>query len=135
MEDKIEAIPATMEKFFGCAGQMVRPAPKTVKNLVKNINQGSVITLNQLRDRLAQDFGVEAACPASTTKALQILANEDEPISYWRVIKKNGELIAKFPNGVDGHAALLEKEGFQIDYSKKVPVVVDFKSRLGDITP
>ncbi|VAW45838.1 hypothetical protein MNBD_GAMMA02-742, partial [hydrothermal vent metagenome] len=51
-------------------------------------------------------------------------------VCYWRVIKKKGELIAKFPNGVEGHALLLQKEGFEIDFSKKNPVVVGYEANL-----
>lgn len=131
MEDVIEAIPKTMEKFFGCSGKMVRPSPDTVKALVKKIRKGKVVTLDQLREKLAKDFGVEAACPASTTKALQILAKEAKPVSYWRVLKKNGELMPKFPGGVDGHAELLQGEGFDVDFSKKAPVVMGYEKKLG----
>jgi len=134
LEDKIEVIPKTMEKFFGCSGKMIKPSAGTVKTLVKKIRKGKVVTLDQLREKLAKDFNVQAACPASTTKALQILAKEDEPICYWRVVKKKGELIAKFPNGIEGHAALLESEGFEIDYNKKNPIVVGYEAKLGKFT-
>ena len=133
MEDKVEPIPRTMEKFFGCSGKMVKPSHSTVKNVVKKVRKGKVITLDQLREKLAKDFGVQAACPASTTKALQILSREEKPICYWRVIKKKGELISKYPNGQKGHAALLETEGFEIDFSKKEPYVVDFEARLSKL--
>lgn len=133
MEDKVEPIPRTMEKFFGCSGKMVKPSLSTVKKVVKKVRKGKVITLDQLREKLAKDFGVQAACPASTTKALQILSREEKPICYWRVIKKKGELISKYPNGQKGHAALLETEGFEIDFSKKEPYVVDFEARLSKL--
>ena len=120
-KDEIESIPKTMEKFFGCAGQMVKPSPATVKAIVKKIRKGRLVTLEQVREKLAIDFGVKTACPASTTKALQVLSKDERPICYWRVIKKKGELIAKFPKGVEGHASLLQSEGFEIDLSKKKP--------------
>ena len=108
-QDDIEAIPKTMEKFFGCSGKMVKPSTDTVKAIVKKIRKGKLVTLEQLREKLARDFSVQTACPASTTKALQLLSKEDRPICYWRVIKKKGELITKFPKGVEGHASMLEK--------------------------
>ncbi|VAW74806.1 hypothetical protein MNBD_GAMMA12-3280 [hydrothermal vent metagenome] len=134
MEDRIEVIPKTMEKFFGCSGRMVKPSPETVKSVVTKIRKGKLVTLNQLREKLAKDFSVETACPASTTKALQVLSKEDKPICYWRVIKQKGELISKFPNGVKSHALLLEKEAFDIDLSKKNPVVVGYEAKLSKIT-
>lgn len=130
----IEDIPVKMEKFLGCSGKMVKPSAETVKALVKKAHKGKLILVEQLREKLADDFGVQTACPASTTKALLLLSKEDQSICYWRVIKKKGELIAKFPNGVDGHASLLQKEGFEVDFSKKNPVVVGYESKLVKFT-
>ena len=134
MQDKIETIPKTMEKFFGCSGKMVKPTQDTVKVLVKSIRKGKLVTIEQLRDKLASDFSVQTACPASTMKALQLLSKEQKPICYWRVIKKKGALITKFPNGIDGHASLLMNEGFEIDSTKKNPFVVDYEAKLSDFS-
>ena len=133
VQDKIETIPKTMEKFFGCSGKMVKPSQDTVKALIGNIRKGKLITIEQLRNKLASDFSVQSACPASTMKILQLLSKEQKPICYWRVIKKKGELIAKFPNGLDRHASLLKNEGFEIDSTKKNPVVVDYEAKLSNI--
>ena len=129
-KDKIETIPKTMEKFFGCSGKMVKPSTDTVKEVVRKIKKGKLATLEQLREKIASDFGVETTCPASTTKALQALSQESRPVCYWRIVKKKGELISIFPEGVEGHASLLEKEGFEIDFSKKNQVVVGYDTKL-----
>ena len=131
--DEIQTIPKTMEKFFGCSGKMVKPSVNTVKAIVKKIRKGKLVTLEQLRDKLACDFGVQTACPASTTKALKVLSKENRPVCYWRVVKKKGELIGGFANGVKGHASLLEQEGFEIDFSKKNPVVVGYDMKLAKL--
>ncbi len=130
MEDKIEVIPKTMEKFFGCSGKMVKPSSASVKALVNEIPKGKIITLDQLRERIAQDFKVQTACPAATTKMLQALSVEDNGVCYWRVVKKQGELISKFPGGTEGHADLLRKEGLEIDYSKKNLAVKNHLSHI-----
>jgi len=49
-------------------------------------------------------------------------------------VKKKGELIAKFPKGGDGDASLLQDEGFEIDFSKKNPAVVDYDTKLTKLT-
>ena len=128
--NKIESIPKTMEKFLGCSGKMVKPSLNSVKNVVKKIRKGKLVTLEILREKLATDFNVQTACPASTTKMLQILSKEEHPICYWRAVKKKGELLSKFPDGVEGHAALLECEGFEIDFSKKNPIVIGYQDKL-----
>lgn len=132
-KDIIESIPKTMEKYLGSSGEMVKPSPASVKAIVRRIRKGKLATLEQVREKLASDFDVQTACPASTTKALQVLSKEERPVCYWRVIKKKGELFAKLPNGVEGHASLLQNEGFEIDFSKKNPVVVGYEAKLAKL--
>ncbi len=129
MEDKIEDIPKTMEKFLGCSGKMIRPSPVTVKKIVQKIRKGRLVTIDNLREKLASDFDVNIACPSSTLKALAYLSKEPNPCAYWRVIKRNGDLITKFPGGEKGHAQLLIDEGFEIDFKRKNPII-DFESKL-----
>jgi len=131
-EPVITNIPVTMETFLGYSGKMVKPSIDNVKTIVQKVRKGKLITLEQIREKLAREFSVETACPASTIKALQLLSKEEQPICYWRVIKKKGELISKFPNGVAGHASLLQKEGFEINLSKKTPVVVNYEAKLSE---
>lgn len=129
-EDVIEDIPETMIRFFGCSGKMVRPSVETLKKVLRKVKKGKLVTLGQIQEKLATDFGVERACPASTTKALQKIANESSPLAYWRVIKKNGELIGKCPDGVEGQAILLKKEGFNISHNKNKPIVENYERSL-----
>jgi hypothetical protein len=46
------------------------------------------------------------------------------------VVKTNGELIAYFPGGREGHAALLREEGFTIDLKGETLKVKNFKESL-----
>ena len=134
MEDVIESIPKTMEKFLGCSGQVVKPSPDTVEALVAKVKKGKLATVPQLREKIARDFNVDTACPAATLKALQLISKKDQAKCFWRIVKANGELISKFPNGVEGHAELLQGEGYRIDFSRKVPVVVDYALKLAEFT-
>jgi hypothetical protein len=82
---------------------------------------------------LAEQFDVQAVCPVATKKTLQAIANNpSNDAAYWRVVKKNGELLAHFPGGVKGHAALLGKEGFVTDDSRPKPKVKNFGLATGD---
>jgi alkylated DNA nucleotide flippase Atl1 len=62
------------------------------------------------------------------------VANATEEIKgdvpYWRTIKNNGELNAKFPGGIERHKKLLEKEGFRILRKGKKYIVDDFENYL-----
>jgi len=129
-KDIIELIPKTMEKFFGCSGRMVRPSIKTVKAIIRKVDQGKIATLEQLKEKIANDFGVQRTCPATLNKALKELSLQEKPICYWRVVKKNGELISLFPGGVEGQASLLKKEGLEINFKRKNPIVVSFQAKL-----
>lgn len=40
MSDEIQAIPKTMEKFFGCSGEMVKPSLESVETLMKKVPKG-----------------------------------------------------------------------------------------------
>lgn len=130
MDDVVECIPKTMEKFLGCTGKLVKPSPDTVESLLRQIRKGKIATISQLREKIAKDFNVETACPAATMKALQLISKQEQAKCFWRVVTAKGELISKFPGGVAGHAELLLREGHQIDFSRKVPFVIEYASKL-----
>ncbi len=133
-QDAIVNIPKTMEKYFGCSGKMLKPSPNTVASLVKKIPEGRVVTINVLCEMLAKKFKTEIACPATTEKSLCLAATESvvkhTRLPYWRVLKKNGELIRKLPDGIEGHAANLMKEGHKIVATSKSKGLKDFESVL-----
>lgn len=133
-QDTIVSIPKTMEKYFGCSGKMLKPSPSTVAALIKKIPEGRVATLDSLCKTLAKKFKTEITCPATTEKSLCLAATESVTnntcLPYWRVLKKNGELIRKLPNGVEGHATNLMKEGHKIVSTSKSKGLKDFESVL-----
>src|ERR1700693_2298124 len=130
-EDLIVEIPENRLKFFGGAGKMLLPSPATVAALIEKIPEHKLITTSLLCKELTQQFKVRGTCPVTTQKALQEIphasANE---CSYWRLVNASGGLIARFPGGTKGQAALLRKEGFAIDTKQKVPKVKDFSESL-----
>ena len=133
-QDVIVDIPKTMEKFFGFTGKMLKPSPDTVASVIKKIPKGRVATLDTVCERLANNFKTEVACPATTEKSLCLAATEsvekNKHLPYWRVLKKSGELIRKFPNGIEGHAENLVKEGHKIVSTNKSKGVEGFESVL-----
>jgi hypothetical protein len=129
--DAIVDIPANRVKFFGTTGKMLLPSPATVAAVIKTIPKHQLITTVLLRKKLQAQFDVEGVCPVTTQKALQAVAHDSEKeVAYWRVVNQNGDLIARFPGGVEGHAAQLKKEGFAIDTTGKVPKVKAFRESL-----
>lgn len=129
--DVIVAIEKHRERYFGGAGKMLIPCPATVAAQIRRIPEHQLMSKELLQAKLAEQFQVQVTCPFATKKALQAIAwDASQPVPYWRVIKKNGELFSYFPGGVEGHAGCLRKEGFTIDTTGKAPKVQHFQERL-----
>jgi hypothetical protein len=130
-EDVIVDIPENRIRYFGTTGKMLLPSPTTIATWINKIPERHLMTTDLLRKKLTEQFKVQGTCPVTTQKALQTVAHhESMQVAYWRMLKKNGELIASFPGGVEGHAARLRKEGFVIDTSGKHPKIQDFATHL-----
>jgi alkylated DNA nucleotide flippase Atl1 len=111
--DSIVDIPPERIKFFGCAGQMVLPGLQSVRRLIGQVPAGQLLTTDQVRQKLAEEHGVEATCPATLQKALRAIAKEPST-AFWRVIKKDGTLFSYLPGGAEAQAARLRAEGLVI---------------------
>ena len=119
---KIEPIPEKWRKRLG-EGLFVIPAPLEVDEIMRQVPQGRVITVSEIRQVLAKKHGVKTACPLTTGIFVWIAANAAEEMRqqgqqditpYWRTLKSGGELNPKYPGGVENHKKLLEAEGHKI---------------------
>ena len=139
-EPQVVDIPPKMAKRFG-TGKMLIATPLLVDNLVRQVTNGKLVTIGQIRERLAKDFCADSTCPLTTGIFLRIAAEtaeEDlragkkEITPYWRVVRDNGSLNDRFPGGVEGQAEHLKEEGHTIEpgKGKKPPRVKDFESFL-----
>jgi alkylated DNA nucleotide flippase Atl1 len=134
-EDVIVDISKAREKFFGCSGKMLLPSRKTVQALLEQIPQHQLATTEWIQRTLAAQFNVEVTCPVATRKALQAIAKDSSGnLAFWRVVKKNGELMAIYPGGVAVQAEQLTQQGFEIDSTAKKPKVLNLKANLVDLT-
>ena len=137
---KVVSGPPKWEKRFG--GRRVLVAtPLLVDGLIQKVEKGKLVTINQIRGRLAKDFEADSTCPLTTGIFVRIAAEaaeEDlqmgrqEITPYWRVIRDDGSLNEKFPGGVAAQAAHLREEGHTIEPAKgkKPPKVKDFEKAL-----
>jgi hypothetical protein len=137
---KVVAVPASMQKRFG-KGQMLIPRPLDVDALIRTVPRGSLVTVAEIRRRLAQDYHVDLACPLTTGIFVRIAAeaaNEDiqmrrRPVTpYWRVVGEDGSLNPKFPGGVEMQSEMLSLEGHRLELARggKKPRVVQYKEHL-----
>jgi hypothetical protein len=137
---KVVDIPPRMQKRFG-TGKMLIPRPLDVDALIRKVGKGKLVTVTQIRERLARDAHVDSACPLTTGIFLRIAAEaavedlrggKQDITPYWRVIKADGSLNEKFPGGTAAQAARLREEGHSIQpgAGKKPPRVEDFEKSL-----
>ena len=119
---KVVEVPDKWVKTMGGRRVLV-PTPRMVDDLVRTVSERQLITVGQIRRRLAASFQADSTCPLTTGIFLRIIseaAEEDRqagttPITpYWRVVKDDGSLNPKFPGGVESHAQKLREEGHEI---------------------
>jgi len=137
-EPKVVDIPPKMSRFG--KGTMLIPTPKLVDELIRTVPKGKLLTMSELRRKLAADFSADVTCPLTTGIFIRIVAEAAEEdrtngrkrlTPFWRVVKDDGSLNPKFPGGADQQAAYLRAEKFMIATDGgKPPKVRDFEQKL-----
>jgi hypothetical protein len=125
---KLVPVPEGMEKRLG-DGMMLIPTALEVDAMVRKIARGQVSSASQIRRRLARWHNADVTCPMVTGIFLRIVAEaaEEDRIAgkpeitpYWRVLREDGGLYAKFPGGMDAQARRLMEEGHHVVNGKVV---------------
>ena len=125
-------------------GRLLIPKPLDVDALMRQVKNGKLVTVDQIRGRLAKDYGADLTCPLVTGIFLRIAAEaaeedlsrgETEITPYWRVVKADGSLNEKFPGSTNAQAERLREEGHTIEpgKGKKPPKVKDFERFLVEV--
>ena len=137
---KIVQIPPLMEKRFG-PGTMLIAKPLEVDALIRMTKKGMLITVAEIRSKLARDHNTDTTCPLTTGIFVRIAAETAEEdlqngkkriTPYWRVVRDDGSLNEKFPGGVKAQSRRLREEGHTITPArgKQPPKVRDFEKSL-----
>ena len=137
---KVVEITDKMSQRWG-TGTVCIPAPREVDEIMRQVPEGRVITINQIRALLARKHGASIGCPITTGIFAWVAAHAaDEAAAegkkdvtpYWRTLKTSGELNEKYPGGADAQAARLRAEGHTIEpgKGKKPPKIKDFEKAL-----
>ena len=139
-EPKLVEVPAQMAR---CGkGMMLIPTPKLVDRIVRTAGKGRLLTVGEIRRKLAQDFCADVTCPLTTGIFLRMAAEAAEEdraagrkrvTPYWRVVKEDGSLNPKFPGGEPQQARQLRREGFKIVRRGARSLVKDFEKYLGTV--
>lgn len=124
---KVSRIDGKMSKRWG-TGTFVIPAPLEVDAIMRKVRSGKLITIDDIRAKLAKKHGATIACPLTTGIFAWIAAHAADEAEqagksritpYWRTLKAGGELNPKYPGGVENLKARLEAEGHVVVQKRK----------------
>lgn len=93
--------------------------PIEYDKIMRLVPYGKLLTVGTIRDYFAKQSGADFTEPITAGIFVSIVAwasyqrSEDET-PYWRTLKANGELNAKYPGGVEAQKEKLETEGHTI---------------------
>lgn len=122
-----------VERYGGT--KMLIVPPLAYDEIMRRIPEGKIITANIVRDYLAKTHGADYTCALTAGIFMNIAANASkergcDETPYWRTLKTDGELNAKYPDGIEGQKLLLEKEGHTVIQKGKRYFVKDFTEKL-----
>lgn len=119
---KIGKVEGKLSRRWG-TGTMVIPAPREVDAIMAKVPKGKLITINDIREKLAKKHKVNFACPITTGIFAWIAAHAAEEARaagkkrvtpYWRTLKNGGELNPKYPGGIQAIKRKLGAEGHRV---------------------
>ena len=136
---KIVKITDKMSKRWG-AGTFVIPAPKEVDEIMKMVPRGNLITINEIREKLAKKHGATIGCPITTgifawiaahaAEEAAVVGREMDITPYWRTLKSGGVINEKYPGGINNIKNLLESEGHTVVKKGKNYLVENYDASL-----
>lgn len=108
---------ASIKKYGG--ERMYFAPPVTYDEIMKTVPYGKVLTIGAIREYLAKENGADFTDPITAGIFVSIVAwashqRTTEETPYWRTLKANGELNAKYPGGIQAQREKLEAEGHKI---------------------
>ena len=137
---RIVEIPERMQKQWG-KGTMAIARPLDIDRTMRRAKKGKLLTVKQIMEALAEEYGTHTLCPMTTGIFVRVAAEAAEEdraagkqrvTPYWRTIKSDGKLNEKYPGGIAAQAEKLIAEGFELTEArgKQPPRVVGFEGCL-----
>jgi hypothetical protein len=124
---KVVEVTPEMSQRWG-TGTVVIPSPLEVDEIMRQVPEGRLITINQIREKLARKHHASFGWPITTGIFAGIAARAAEEDAaegskditpYWRTLKGKGEINEKYPGGVEDQAIKLKAEGHTLELDKK----------------
>jgi len=136
---KVGKIEGKMTTRWG-TGTMVIPAPAEVDALMRTVRRGRLITINQIRARLAKKHAADVCCPITTgifawiaahaAAEAQAAKQKASTTPYWRTLKTGGELNPKYPGGIKNVRVRLAAEGHRVIKKGNRYFVADYEQSV-----
>lgn len=107
----------SIQKYGG--DKMYFAPPIAYDRVMRLVPYGKLITIGAIREYFAKQNGADFTEPITAGVFVSIAAwasfqRKEDETPYWRTLKANGELNAKYPGGVEAQRELLEKEGHAV---------------------
>jgi len=135
---RVEMIRERMSTRWG-TGTVVIPEPVEVNEIMKRVQKGKLITVNEIRNILAKNHGATIGCPITTGIFAMIAAHvaheemeegKTRVTPYWMTLKSGGEINPKYPGGIKDQKKRLESEGHKVIQKGKKCFVEDYQKYL-----
>ncbi len=115
---KIVSLDEESAKKWGGKTMVIAP-PLAYDEIMRTIPRGKLITTNEIRKSIAKKYKTDITCPMTAGIFINICAwasyqRKDNITPYWRVLKSDGELNTKYPEGIELQKKYLESEGHKI---------------------
>lgn len=129
----------SIEKYGG--DKMYFAPPIDYDIIMKSVPKGKLITVGKIREYLAKQNCADFTEPITAGIFVSIAAwasyqRDEDKTPFWRTLKSNGELNAKYPGGVEVQKAKLEEEGHTVLTRGKKNVVYyvqDYQEHIYDL--
>lgn len=116
---KIQII--TDEKSIAKYGgnRMFFAPPCDYDTIMRSVPYGKLITVGMIREHFARRNGADFTDPITAGIFVSICAwashqRKEDKTPYWRTLKADGELNAKYPGGIEAQRKMLEAEGHTV---------------------
>lgn len=136
---KIITDEASIKKYGG--SKMFFAPPIDYDKVMKKVPFGQITTVGQIREYFAKKNNADFTDPITAGIFISIVAwaseqRDTEKIPYWRTLKVNGELNAKYPGGIEAQKEKLEAEGHIVIQRGRINIkyyVKDYESQLYEL--
>ena len=107
----------SIEKYGG--DKMYFAPPIDYDKVMRLVPCGKLLTVGTIRDYFAKKSGADFTEPITAGIFVSIVAwasyqRAEDKTPYWRTLKANGELNAKYPGGIEAQKEMLENEGHTV---------------------